>query len=229
MKAAWGMLLVAMMACGAPPDRNTPPANPLFSTDGGADAGTSDTKTQTDGGRPDAGPSRNKRVFVTSQTYPPDFSGISANTLRSADALCFHVARGANLDGNFKAWLSSTSVYGKPETVKADAIERIADVGPWVQFDKREQKEIMTFNNKANLISTPLRSIAFDENGVELKATSLVWTGTSALGKATASTCSGFSSQAGYGTVGSVFEKTEWTEARSANCYEKHHLYCFEQ
>ena len=76
-----------------------------------------------------------------------------------ADAKCQLAADSQLLGGTFKAWISTTS---------GNAIDRIADVGPWVLVDNATK----VFNNKANLQTVPLSAIWLTEAN-----TSPTWTG----------------------------------------------------
>lgn len=197
-------------------------------TDGGTDGGGP-------GGRPDAGPevrpdagpiSGVKRMFVTSGRYDGNFKTLGAGSdgLDGADRLCTTVAQGAGISGSYKAWLSSST---------NDAIDRIADVGPWYQvtFDGTQ---IKTFNNKANLTGTPMVTIEYTERGDSV-LNGCVWTGTVTGGRKSLDTCSSFSdsSYSAHGKVGRA-STTDWTDstcvsASSDSCSNKYHLYCFEQ
>ena len=87
------------------------------------------------------------RVFVTSSTFSGDLGGASG-----ADAKCATAAEAAQLGGAWKAWISTSNV---------NAIDRIADNGPWYLVDGVTR----VFNNKANLLTSPLVPIFLDENG----------------------------------------------------------------
>jgi hypothetical protein len=131
------------------------------------------------------------------------------------------VAKAAGLPGSFKAWLSTPTV---------DAIDRIADVGPWYQTPS-DGGVVKTFNNKANLTGAAIVGIGTTETGEHLNLRG-VWTGTAAGGKKTSSTCAGFTiADAGYGTIGASASATEWTNGGpgTSTCPSGNHLYCFQQ
>jgi len=172
------------------------------------------------GGSPDGGPASTRRIFVTSGTWDGSlaFHGSGATGLQGADNLCNAAATGALLGGTWKAWLSD---------MNTDAIDRIADVGPWHLVGANE----IVFNNKANLASTPIVAIDHDESG-EYTFTD-VWTGTSVGGRGGA-TCGSWtiSSSDIDAIVGhSTYEDSFWTEYPnfSHDCSAPAGLYCIEQ
>lgn len=244
------LILGTFMACGTPPDTSSTPASPIFASDSGIDGGTTRPSdgglsagdggrpdaglSAGDGGQPDAGPPRGKRIFISSQAYDGDFTKISprGSTLDAADELCTTLARGANLSGAFKAWLSSQAAINKSRAVNADAIDRIADVGPWYQFDSLGKKEIKTFNNKANLLGSALERIRYDERGLDVSSSAnfRVWTGSNRFGRAL-ETCEGFTSSNSFddGSVGKANVESEWNFNENVSCYRESHLICLEQ
>jgi uncharacterized protein DUF1554 len=176
--------------------------------------------TSPDGSRAanDAPRSGPRRVFVTKSQYPGDlalaatgFAGLAAG-----DELCRRSA--AQLGGTWKAWLSD------PTT---NAIDRIADVGPWYLVDGTT----MVFANKAALAGTPLVAIAINETGAMTNGH--VWTGTAAGGTAAAETCTGWTSQSSTvaGAAGaSIAMDSQWTLTAAYFCgTDAFALYCFEQ
>lgn len=163
------------------------------------------------------------RFFVTSSGYTGDLmaAGRAADGLAGADALCQTAATGADLGGTWKAFISSSD---------QSAIDRIADVGPW--FDLKGRK---VFNNKANLATTPLGNLMFDENGRE--GSREVWTGSNPGGLSSEHTCNDWTGDRGdsstaYGTVGSPTRVGDWLRrpmAPESKCTSSLRLYCFEQ
>jgi hypothetical protein len=159
-----------------------------------------------------------KRVFVTSASYGSILKTAGGGTsgLDGADKLCNNVATGANLRGTWKAWLSDDTT---------NAIDRIADVGPWLLTDGKK-----AFNNKAGLTGTPLVRIEVDENKQPVSGS--VWTGTHTGGNK-GNTCSGWNGTAGTfdsATTGDTLDPTRWTDSGSAaSCSSMAHLYCIEQ
>ncbi|MFO0598144.1 MAG: hypothetical protein U0228_22770 [Myxococcaceae bacterium] len=105
-----------------------------------------------------------KLVFATSASFDGNLGGLAG-----ADAKCQAAASTSGLTGTFKAWLSTSTV---------DAIDRIAEVGPW--FDTAGQQ---LFATKANLAAGPMTmGLWHDEYGVWM-ATSDLWTGTGYMGR----------------------------------------------
>lgn len=160
-----------------------------------------------------------KRVFVTVTDYDGNLKGKvsgAASGLAAGDKLCQLAADAAVLGGTWKAWLSDGST-------NTNAIDRIADVGPWYLVDGTTK----VFNNKANLATSPLQVINRNENGGLVSAD--VWTGTSAGGTASDS-CNGWATiNSGSGRYGNSTSTANWTDYSYDSCYEKKHLYCFEQ
>lgn len=207
--------IAAAAACsGADPvviDRNHATPSPSASDNNtAADAGTTHPN---DGGSTTT--SGQKRVFVTSVTYSGSLGGSSG-----ADQKCNLAAQGANLGGTWKAWLSSGST---------NAIDRIADVGPWYGMDGKK-----VFNNKANLTTTPLASIERSEqNTIQLAE---VWTGSEQGGTAAGMDCAAWTSadDADEGASGSpsAYQSAGWgghSPAQPTPCGFPNALICFEQ
>jgi len=182
--------------------------------DSGSDAG--------DGGDAGTGP---KRVFITSTTFGGDFGGQHGQA--GADAICQGLATARFGASRFVAWISE-SVGAK------DAIDHLADVGPWYLTDRRT----LIFANKAAIVTGPLRGINLDETGANVSTADRVWTGTllsGRVGGASNATCTDWTitgiaaNTTGIsGTVAS--ERTgDWTQAFSEQCFNRNHIYCFEQ
>ena len=120
--------------------------------------------------------------------------------------------------------MRSSSPTANPAVLAAD---RITDVGPWYLVGTNT----IAFNNKANLLDTPLVPIDVNEHGVSLAA-GPVWTGTRVGGQALED-CDAWETQddqiAGtYGDLGAT--GNAWTEEASAPCRTTQaHLYCIEQ
>ncbi len=150
-------------------------------------------------------------VFVTSGVYDGKLGGLSG-----ADAKCALAAQSVNLGGTYVAWLSSST---------ADAIDRITDVGPWVDLTGQ-----VVFNNKAMVTLAPLTAVGTSEQGTSVGGSQYVWTGTNTGGRHAADHCydwtANYNSQA---IVGSVYQTTGWTDSGYQSCGVQHHLYCFEQ
>jgi hypothetical protein len=157
-----------------------------------------------------------RRMFVTSTQYRADFGSLAAG-----DALCNTTAQSVNKGGTWKAYLSSGAEA---------APSRMANVGPWVQ-ELADGGTVLTFNNVANLQTTPLAPIAYNERGQTIGFTSY-WTGTSG-GGVIANTCASWSSgsSSSSGTTGrSNVTSTAWTNDNvTFSCADLASLLCFEQ
>jgi hypothetical protein len=168
---------------------------------------------------PQAPAQQQRRLFVTSTTYQPGFGAVS-----SADGLCNTSAQAANKTGTWKAWLSSATMA---------AHTRMANVGPWVQ-ERSDGGTVLTFNNLANLQTTPLVGIQLNERGESVGAGTRYWTGTGG-GGAIDATCANWTSSSWTtstaGTVGATGTTgTGWTNDSYMTCYsESARLLCFEQ
>jgi hypothetical protein len=136
-------------------------------TTGGGAGGSGGGNPLNDGG------SASKRVFFTSTLHGGDFktSGGGNDGADGADKLCALAATGATLGGQWKAWVSTSSV---------DAIDRIADVGPW-----KNMKGQIAFQTKADLTTGTLMPIEYDEAGLAVGTTAklVLWTGTGPSGQ----------------------------------------------
>lgn len=151
----------------------------------------------------------NKRLFVTSTAY----SGYSIISVSNADATCNTCATAAGLEGTWKAWISGPTV---------NAIDRIVDVGPWYKIDGSK-----AFNNKVNLMTTPIVNINVDENGNTVAGGVFTWTGTK-TGGTTGRVC--WDGAFGAATYGIANGTTNWTENGVYDCGNANgHLYCIEQ
>lgn len=188
-----------------------------------------DPRAAADSGTPtDLGPVAVKRLFVTSSLYRSTELG----GLAGADLRCQQVADSATRAGladlggaRWVAWLSDGST---------DAIERLADLGPWYLVDKQTR----IFNNRAHVALAPamLRTgITQDERGNPIaitSANSLYWTGTAPGGRKAPGHCDSWRdpmySEGGLtGAIGEVGDR--WTARLSSACIGAHALLCFEQ
>lgn len=138
--------------------------------------------------------------------------------LDGGDNLCQTAAADASLGGTFKAWLSTNST---------DAIDRMADVGPWYRLDGSK-----AFETRASITQDgPLVAIDVDENGDPSAAN--VWTGTQTTGDSASYRCDEWtsSSPGKEGIIGesSSSSPANWTVATSNPCTYQNALYCFEQ
>jgi hypothetical protein len=191
-----------------------------------------DAGTPAAGGAPSGTP-RPKRVFITHARWDGNLIlgaaefGIQVNNgLAGADAICNWVALDAALGGHWVAWLSDST---------HDAIDRIADVGPWYRMDGVE-----AFHNKAALTGNPLVPIQIDETHADTEAVptpdgipNIPWTGTLPGGTRSPSTCHDWvdNSPGDVGLCGANTATTErkWSDLGEPPCNRPYHLYCFEQ
>ena len=183
-------------------------------------ASSSDSSTSGTGGMVGPPPGA-KRVFITSKAYSGNLmlNGGGADGIEGGDKLCQLAADAKALGGNWHAWLSTTSM---------NAIDHIADVGPWYRLDGA-----VVFQNKASIVtSDPLTAINIDEAGVDPMTSA--WTGTKSTGMADSFRCAEWTSESmnfqgiiGIPEAGSFLQY--WTSSSSNPCKLKNSLYCFEQ
>ena len=175
--------------------------------------GSADPGTGGDGGN--GGSPSDRRIFVTSAVQTAGLAGIAG-----ADEICAIEAADANLQGEFKAWLSTTS------SSVADRLSH--DGGPFVRVD-----EVIVANDWADLIDGALLApINLDANGQP--RTGDVWTGTLGDGASyVVSDCSGFTTAnapSAHALCGSSTSATStWTNNQPAGCASTLRLYCIEQ
>jgi hypothetical protein len=160
-----------------------------------------------------------KRVFLTRAKFDGNLGGLTG-----ADAKCAAAATGAGLNGSWQAWLSTTTV---------NAIDRLADVGPWVDLQGATM-----FPSKTALIDDgPSGSgLWLDERGMFL-STANIWTATNWQGVYNQNLTVGppcaewtSSSQQDQARVGQVGRTgTAWTWFAATSCSQTLHLICFEQ
>jgi hypothetical protein len=175
--------------------------------------GTADPGTGGAGGN--SGSPSDRRIFVTSAIQTAGLGGIAG-----ADEICATEAADANLQGEFKAWLSTTS------SSVADRLSH--DGGPFVRVD-----EVIVANDWADLVDGALLApINLDANGQP--RTGDVWTGTLETGASyTVDDCAAFTSgdnADGHALCGSSTSATStWTNNQPAGCASTLRLYCIEQ
>ncbi len=151
-----------------------------------------------------------KIIFVTSLQYNANLGGLSG-----ADAKCALRGTAGGFSGTWKAWLSDSST---------NAIDRIADVGPWV-----DTKGHLLFQNKAGMTGVPVTGIAYDENGNQHSGDNVI-TGTVTGGTKSSAVCSDWSSTSGAVQAGYSDDSAHWTDNQnSASCIWPQRLYCVQQ
>jgi len=169
-----------------------------------------------------------KHVFTTSNKYTANLvveAGGSGSGIESADQLCQEAATNAGRNGIWKAWISDNN---------NNAIDRMADVGPWYLVGANEYK---VFENKAEMTQYPLRSIDRDEFGEMISYDQKiigneVWTGTYSDGLNSGLNCGNWTfgdTQFGGQTGEYGVNDNRWTDSSTRNCFWQNHLYCFEQ
>lgn len=163
------------------------------------------------------------RVFVTSTGYDADLGshvGVEGG-LAGGDAICALHASAAGLGGTWRAWLSDGN---------EDAVDRVADVGPWYFVDRCTQA---TGSMASLLVSGPERILDRDENGANV--TGSRWTGTTKSGRNYGLDCGDWTSSfGGEGLIGLGYYDTDtfpewWTDGPSNPCDFSNRLICFEQ
>lgn len=169
---------------------------------------------------------RAKRVFVTSQSWNGNLTAAAGvpNGLDAADKLC--QAAAVALGGTWKAYISGKNA----SNLATNAIDRIADVGPWYLLDGKT----LTFQNKQGLTNGPAAAVNIDENAKVYDAsepTKWVWTGTATNGTQASERCGDWNSQTtALGRFGSVLATdATWASMNSHYCSDVGRLYCFEQ
>ncbi len=163
-----------------------------------------------------------KGFFISSVAYTGDLIDVGSGSsgLQVADNLCTSLASSASLGGTWKAWLSDSH---------QDAIDRIVDVGPWYLMDGP-----MVFQDKANLMTSPMVKPLVDETGSTNWSWMYTWTGYGAVNTTMGDhACSDWGGTSLTGVVGNPFSKAEWNLASSStpllDCSQMAHLYCIEQ
>jgi hypothetical protein len=196
------------VGCSAERDARRDGGDATRATDDDASGG------DTSGGGDDEPATTTKRVFATSGAFLGDLYH-AVGGLIGGDDRCASAATA--LGGTWKVWLSTPSV---------NAIDRIADVGPWYLVDETT----LVFANKAQISAGPSVPINQDETGGDVAPEAFVWTGTAADGTALADTCSGWTSPTGDGLAGrSDLTGSSWTNHSVEGCSLYALLYCFEQ
>jgi hypothetical protein len=209
------MVMVGLLACTAQgsesvagPDSDTdagPDAGMDVGTDAGADSGT-------DSGM-DSGTAE-WRIFLTNTFQAADLGGTAG-----ADELCAAQAAAANLEGDFKAWLSTASSPVSDRLTHAS--------GPYVLVDGT-----LVANDWDDLVDGSLIArIDRDANGELLVGD--VWTGTLVTGAPYLDDdCEAFTSSAGDRTAlcgASASVTATWTQNITPACSTALRLYCIEQ
>lgn len=156
----------------------------------------------------------------------PDPCSRHLGGVAGADARCTEATQRLS-GGAWIAWLSTPTV---------NAIDRVAEVGPW--FDLAGMH---LFSDKAQLASTPDTGLWFDQGGIGL-GTEAIWTGTGTGGtyseraalpgeRPSEPACRdwtwGFDGQSA--VAGSTGFIRGWTQSYNLQCSVHGHLICIEQ
>ncbi|AQA17340.1 hypothetical protein BST95_02950 [Halioglobus japonicus] len=163
-----------------------------------------------------------KVVFVTSETYTGDLRENGQGTgLEGADAKCNALAVEANLPGEFKAWLSDSTVDVRDRFIQSSV--------PYVDIPGS-----IFADDFQSLVSGSFRvPIRYTEISTRVSTVPLVWTGSTTIGTVTVgATCDGWETplDVSSGMLGGTGLLTaEWTVARENPCSGSARLYCFEQ
>lgn len=159
--------------------------------------------------------------MVTSLFYTGNLAAnvpSASDGLAAADALCTEVADGRQLNGTWRAFLSTGTVT---------APNRMIGAGPWFNLADGG----VVFANRAamtlGLISTG-GVISIDDGGVTT-GSRLFWSGTSSTGAASGAHCQNWSVSTGTGTIGAtVPNSVTWNDSQEA-CANLRRLLCMEQ
>lgn len=187
------------------------------------------------------------KMFVTSEAGNGRIqTWASANGLKgvaAADNICSSAAANANLEGRFVAWMSDydSDAYCRVlglSGFKNDACGDLSgsrNAGPWARLDGNPfAADLDALVDQQKLYTSP----NIDENGWQLGAQEMLWTGTSRFGEGRSqgdglkiNDCNGWSSMATsqVGLVG-LSSRTvyDWTEDHFDSCSSAGHLLCLE-
>lgn len=170
----------------------------------------------------DSGP---KRVFVSSTHHTGNLGGVDGGNAACQDAADAATAAGLHDfgDARWTVWLSDR---------QTDAIDRLADVGPWFRVDD----STLVFNNKAHVGLAPAQltaAIGTDERGTPLPASdAIAWTGTNPGGELHQASCVGWTSAlfVDVGIIGNgLATDNNWTNSTQERCDQSNRLICFER
>ena len=179
--------------------------------------GCSDTPADPSGGAAGAagigGTLGGSRIFVTEMQRSGDLGGISG-----ADALCASEAAAAGLEGEFRAWLSTSSSPVGDRLVQSTE--------PYVLVDGTRVADDWQDLTDGNI------QAAINLDASEVIRSGDTWTGTLSDGEPYAGgDCEGFTSAAvGMSQCGST-QRTDggWTAAKEPSCAAVLRLFCIEQ
>lgn len=170
-------------------------------------------------GHTEGGAVRDRTVFVTSLSYSGNLGGLSG-----ADQQCQELAKAAQLEGDYMAWLSDDNEQASVRLDVGNDCFRLVN-----------NEVVACFEILSGMLQT---AITLDQNGMEampgLESYTRVWTGTTYEGVSTFYNCSNWhsaSTQDGGGAGMSddgVLDKA-WTQMDiRSSCNAKFRLYCFQ-
>lgn len=183
-------------------------------TGSGGSGGEAGMGGEAGGGAGGTAPGAERRMFVTSSSQDGDFGGIEG-----ADALCSALAAQAELEGEFKAWLSTLSSSVAERLAPAEDARYVLVDGTTAATSWEDLLD--------GSVAVP---IDLDESGT--RRTGDVWTGTLSNGEAySIDDCDGFTSGTeGTGLCGTTSSAASfWTENSNPTCSTQLRLYCIEQ
>ena len=165
-------------------------------------------------------------LFVTKETFTPDFQGIDG-----ANKLCADAAQAAGLSGTFVAFLG---VVGNP--VLRFGKDGKNDTLPIIDTTART----IATSYAVLLQKGPSIQVDHDERGAQINFTldggvpdcevnpAVAWTGSDGEGTAVNQSCSEWqvNAEGQQGQVGLGFAKDRWLSACVISCALKAHLYC---
>ncbi len=161
------------------------------------------------------------KVFVTSAAYSANSATptLGVNSESNANLRCNTLAATAGFSGNFKAWLSTS-------TLDAADPSRFGSAAGWVRVDGKPFADTLASLTAGRIYYPP----NLTESGAVMNAS--VWTGTFGDGTRSATnTCGDWGSTAGNSMFGySDSGGNVWTFAATSTCVPSNtwHLYCFQ-
>lgn len=163
-------------------------------------------------------------VFVTTQSFAPNFGTTTVTALAVADANCQSIAAQMlpTPTTTFKAWLGAPTMRVDTRFIRSKRPYRLANAGHTI---------VATSFDALN--ADLLRAIDVTPDGSMLLSAFEVWTGTDRSGAPTGSDCAGWTSadmtgSASFGLTNTV--TASWTRnSDSGSCGVFRRLYCFEQ
>ena len=155
-----------------------------------------------------------KLIFVSDTQRTGNLGGLAG-----ADAICQAEAERYDLDGTYKAWLSSSTVAAKDRVTQ------------WPYGYRNADDDVIAISWEDLVdgqLSTELN--AFADGTPVPSGTAATWTATSESGGYATPSCSDWTSTSGQGTVGlNTLTSAIWTNWGTRACSELTWMYCIEQ